>query len=114
MQPPTTVWMERCGIDRSLDGYVFSSWEHARSWLRQYAAQSDKFTLKEARVTEAACRYCRGSGFKQSIEAVRAVPFAEVVGDHPPKKAPPRVARRGSLVVGRKHPRKLRLDRTAT
>ena len=53
----------------TLNGYVFSDLKHAREWLTQGFVDHDAYMLEKVEVGERhRCRWCDGSGFRQSIK----------------------------------------------
>lgn len=54
----------------TLYGYVFSDNEHAREWLTQSFVDRDAYMLEKVEVGELhRCRFCDGSGVRQSIKS---------------------------------------------
>ena len=76
----TTIRMRRCG-DPTLDGYIFTDWEHARAWLTQPFVKPDEVQLEEVQTGPwMPCPRCRGSGSRQDVKTIRKVTFEEVSG----------------------------------
>lgn len=78
MTNETTIRMLYPKQENTLDGYVFSNMEHARQWLAQPFVDPSEIRLEEVQVGELCrCRYCGGSGFRQSVNVVRKLTVAE-------------------------------------
>ena len=78
-QEPTTVRMKRAP-EATLDGYVFSDDEHARTWLRPYRGMD--VVLERVRVGPLkSCPRCGGAGHTQKIEKVSDLTLQELYAD---------------------------------
>jgi hypothetical protein len=75
----TTLRMRRCGMDRSLDGYVFADRKHAHLWLSQSFIDRAQIVLEEVEVGPLrTCPRCGGLGHRQDVKLIRRLSAEEV------------------------------------
>lgn len=75
-----TIRMRRCGMDSTLNGYVFADRTHAHRWLSQPFVDRSKVELDEVLVSPPRqCRSCGGSGYHQDTRLVRRLTNEEVL-----------------------------------
>jgi hypothetical protein len=66
----------------TLMGYVFSDTEHARKWLMQRFVKRDAYRLEKVEVgPRHECRFCGGSGFRQTVKPIGKITVKEFLGD---------------------------------
>jgi hypothetical protein len=62
----------------TLYGYVFADNEHAREWLTQPFVDRGAYKLEKVEVGELhRCRFCDGSGVRQSIKSIATMTVEE-------------------------------------
>lgn len=75
----TTIRMRRCGMDRTLDGYVFSDMAHARQWLSQGFVRRAEIQLEEVTVEPPKrCPRCDGAGHLDVVRFLRKLTPQEI------------------------------------
>lgn len=76
----TTIRMLRCGVDRTLDGYIFTDRAHARLWLSQAFCKGADIRLEEVELGPIMrCARCGGTGHRQDVKRGRSLTLDEVL-----------------------------------
>ena len=83
--PKTTARTMRLRCNRkdsTLDEYLFTDLDHARTWLTQPFVRPGDYRLEEVEVGEMTrCKHCKGEGFTQSVKLVRRLSVEDFLAE---------------------------------